>query len=224
MEIKGKIFDFLGDSITEGAGVDDIDNCRYDNVMRREYGLAATHNYGIGGTRIAHQSAPSEKPRHDLCFCGRVYNIEPDADVIVVYGGTNDYIHGDAPIGTPEDKTPATFCGGVNFLMDYLMEYFADKTVVFMTPARMHFKGVPDTVPSARPMKKPDAMPLTGYVEIIKAAAEKRGIPVLDMYRDFPINPNIPEHREKYTSDGLHFNDAGHAMIAKTLGEFLLSL
>ena len=113
---------FLGDSITEGVGVDDIENCRYDNVLRREYGLAATYNYGIGGTRIAHQSVPSEKPRHDLCFCGRVYNIDPNADIIVVYGGANDYIHGDAYIGTPEDKTPATFCGGVNFLMDYLME------------------------------------------------------------------------------------------------------
>ncbi len=224
MDIKGKIIDLLGDSITEGVGVNDVENCRYDNVLRREYSLAATYNYGIGGTRIAHQSAPSEKPRYDLCFCGRAYDLCPDADIIVVYGGVNDYIHGDAYIGTPDDTTPATFCGGVNFLMDLLLERYAGKTVVFMTPARMCLRGVSDETVSARPMKKPDAMPLIFYVDIIKAAAEKRGIPVLDLYRELPIDPNIPEHREKYTDDGLHFNDAGHAIIAKTLGDFLLSL
>lgn len=99
MELKGKIIDFLGDSITEGVGVRDIENNRYDNILKRKYGLKAVYNYGIGGTRYAHQSKPSLKPRHDLCFCGRAFNLNPDADIIVVYGGVNDYIHGDAPIG-----------------------------------------------------------------------------------------------------------------------------
>ncbi|MBR5633064.1 MAG: SGNH/GDSL hydrolase family protein [Clostridia bacterium] len=66
MELQGKIIDFLGDSITEGVGVTDKVNNRYDNVLRREYGLKETYNYGIGGTRLAHQSKPSAKPRHDL--------------------------------------------------------------------------------------------------------------------------------------------------------------
>ena len=56
--------------------------------------LKKVNNYGIGGTRIAHQNVPSEKPRYDLCFCGRAYNMERNADIIVVYGGVNDYIHG----------------------------------------------------------------------------------------------------------------------------------
>ena len=70
MELKGKIIDFLGDSITEGVGVTDQNN-RYDNVIHRRFELAAHYNYGIGGTRLAHQSVPSEIPRYDLCFCGR---------------------------------------------------------------------------------------------------------------------------------------------------------
>ena len=35
MELKGKIVDFLGDSITEGVGVTDRATNRYDNVMKR---------------------------------------------------------------------------------------------------------------------------------------------------------------------------------------------
>ncbi len=227
MELKGKIINFIGDSITEGVGVADTKNNRYDNIICREYGLKSVNNYGIGGTRLAHQEKPSEKPRFDLCFCGRVYNIDFSADITVVYGGVNDYIHGDAPIGTPSDTTPATFCGGVNFLMAFLKENFKGKPVIFMTPARTYrvpVGGVSDEAVSNSSVKKPDAMPLLGYVDIIKAAGKSHGIPVLDLYHNLPIDPHNPDHYQKYTVDGLHFNDEGHKILAKTLAEFLLAL
>lgn len=52
--------------------------------------LREAYNYGIGGTRLAHQYVPSEKPRYDVCFCGRAYNIDRESDLIVVYGGVNE--------------------------------------------------------------------------------------------------------------------------------------
>ena len=223
MELKGKIIDFLGDSITEGVGVTDQNN-RYDNVIHRRFELAAHYNYGIGGTRLAHQSVPSEIPRYDLCFCGRAYLLEKSADLIVVYGGVNDYIHGDAYFGTMEDRTPTTFCGAVYFLMNLLKTNYEGKKIVFMTPAHMHFKGISDKCLSGRPMKKPDAQPLSAYVEVIKARGEELGIPVLDLFEKLPIDPNNESDREKYTVDGLHFNDEGQGILAKTLGDFLETL
>ena len=223
MELKGKIIDFLGDSITEGVGVTDQNN-RYDNVIHRRFELAAHYNYGIGGTRLAHQSVPSEIPRYDLCFCGRAYLLEKSADLIVVYGGVNDYIHGDAYFGTMDDRTPTTFCGAVYFLMNLLKTNYEGKKIVFMTPAHMHFKGISDKCLSGRPMKKPDAQPLSAYVEVIKARGEELGIPVLDLFEKLPIDPNNESDREKYTVDGLHFNDDGQGILAKTLGDFLETL
>ena len=67
-------------------------------------------------------------------------------------------------------------------------------------------------------------MPLYGYVEIIKEAGEEFGIPVLDLYNGLGIDPNVEEDRVKYTTDGLHFNDDGHHIIAARLKEFLESL
>ena len=224
MELKGKIIDFLGDSITEGVGVSDIASNRYDNVMKKNYGLKAVYNYGIGGSRLAHQSKPSEKPRHDLCFCGRVYDLNRDADLIVVYGGVNDYYHGDAPVGKMGDKTPATFYGAVYFLMNFLRTEFAGKTVVFMSPARFFYDGMDGSRPSKRPQKLSDALPVLGYTEIIKETAKLFDIPVLDLFEKLGIDPTVPEQKEKYTTDGLHFNDEGHPLIAKALGEFLLAL
>lgn len=223
MELKGKIIDFLGDSITEGLGVSNLEN-RYDNRLAKMCELKAVHNYGIGGTRLAHQQSPSEKPRHDLCFCGRAYDLDRSADIVVVYGGVNDYIHGDAPIGKEGDTTPATFRGGVYFLMNLLKTNFAGKPVVFMSPAHCHYQGISDKDVSPRPMKRDDAMPLRGYVEIIKATGQKLGIPVLDLMENLGIDPNAPADRETLTADGLHFNDAGHEYIAKALEKFLKAL
>ena len=224
MELKGKIIDFLGDSITEGVGVVDRENNRYDNVLKKEYGLKAVYNYGIGGSRLAHQSKPSEKPRHDLCFCGRVYDLNRDADIIVVYGGVNDYLHGDAPIGQMGDTTPATFCGAVRFLMNFITTEYAGKQVVFLSPARFDYDGMNGRVPSNSPLKREDALPVLGYTKIIKDTAALYGIPVLDMYERLGIDPTDPTQKEKYTSDGLHFNDVGHHIIAARLREFLEAL
>lgn len=134
MNLNGKAIDFLGDSITEGVGVEDLNN-RYDNRLKAMLNLKAVHNYGIGGTRIAHQITPSAEPRYDLCFCGRAYDLNREADVIVVYGGVNDWIHGDAPFGEMSDTTPASFCGAVDFLMNLLKEKYPNARLVFMTPA-----------------------------------------------------------------------------------------
>lgn len=224
MELKGKTVNFLGDSITEGVGVSDIEGCRYDNRIHKQYQLAAHYNYAVGGSRLAYQSVPSEKPAHDLYFLGRAHKMQKNADLVVVYGGVNDYIHGDAYFGTMEDRSVMTFCGAVWCLMQYLTTAYAGKTVVFMTPAHMNYKGVSDSEVSPRPMKKPDAKPLQAYVDVIKERGKEFGVPVLDLFEHLGIDPNNEEQRKAYTVDGLHFNNEGHAFLARALGSFLETL
>ena len=93
MELTGKAINFLGDSITEGAGASAPDKC-YVEVLRRNYGLTHARNYGISGTRIAHQMQASDNPRNDLDFCGRFHKMDDHADAVVVFGGTNCFGHG----------------------------------------------------------------------------------------------------------------------------------
>ncbi len=222
MQLEGKVIDFLGDSITEGVGVSDRENNRYDHVLQRECNLKAVYNYGIGGTRLAHQSVPSEKARFDLCFCGRAYDLNPEADIVIVYGGVNDYLHGDAPFGKMGDRTPATFCGAVWFLMNFLKETYQRQTIVFMTPAHCCPGGhATDQLPSTDPHKRSDARAVVEYVDVILQTAKQFAIPVLDLYRTLGIDPNREEDRLKYTADGLHFNDDGHRILAHCLKNFL---
>ena len=225
MNIKGFKVNFLGDSITEGVGVVDRANCRYDKRLEKMCELSKTNNYGIGGTRLAHQQHASEKPRHDLCFCGRAYDMDKSADMVIVYGGVNDYIHGDAPFGKMGDTTPATFCGGVYFLMNYLRENYGNKPIIFMTPARCFLrKEVDDRLPSTHAKKTVPGKELLAYVDVILETAKKFNIPVLDLYRNLGIDPHDPQDFATYTADGLHFNDAGHGVLAQRLKEFIEAL
>ncbi len=224
MELKGKIVAFLGDSITQGIGVSDCVNSRYDRILLREEGLAEAINYGISGTRFAYQRMPSPTASFDLYFCGRACMIDPRADIIVVFGGVNDYLHGDAPVGSPEDHIPTSFYGAAWSLMNTLRTNYVGKTVVFMTPAHAYGYGDVDTTPSPNPNKLPDALPLLEYVDIIKERAREFEIPVLDLYRTLGINPCEEADRVAYAPDGVHFNEAGHAVIAAKLAEFLKAL
>lgn len=219
MELQGKKIAFLGDSITEGCGVENLVN-RYDNRLKEMCGLAAVYNYGIGGTRIACNTHASEKPRYDLYFSARAYDMEKDVDLVVVFGGTNDYGHGDAPFGTSEDVTPDTYLGGVRFLMKLLREIYQNTPIVFLTPARRNG----DEAIYFRQTTNPHARSLIHYVDGIQLIAKDFEIPVLDLYHELGIDPNLAEHREKYAPDGLHFNDAGHAKLAAVLRDFLLAL
>ena len=225
MDIKGFKVNFLGDSITEGAGVTDWAGCRYDNRLAVLCQLSATNNYSISGSRLAHQIHPSENPRYDLCFCGRAYDMDTTADMVIVYGGVNDYIHGDAPFGQIGDTTPATYCGGVYFLMNYLRTVYAGKPIIFLTPARCFLrKEVDDRIISTHARKLPGGKPLVDYVDVILQTAKQFNIAVLDLYRDLGLDPHDPECYATYTTDGLHFNDAGHAVLAQRLKEFIDAL
>ena len=221
MNIKGFKVNFLGDSITEGSGVENQEN-RYDNRIFKMCELSAANRYAISGSRLAHQIHPSEKPRYDLCFCGRAYDMDETADMVIVFGGVNDFIHGDAPFGEIGDKTPATFCGGVYFLMNYLRETYREKPIIFMTPARMFLRHeVSDLIPSTHAKKIVEGKPLIDYVEAILETAKQFGIHTLNLYKDLGIDPHNPEDFETYTMDGLHFNDIGHEKIANLLKNFI---
>ena len=225
MNVKGLKVNFLGDSITEGVGVSDIENCRYDNVIAKTLELSKVNNYSISGSRLAHQMYPSAKPRYDLCFCGRAYDMDITADMVVVFGGVNDYIHGDAPFGEIGDTMPNTFCGGVYFLMNFLRESYGDKPIVFMSPARCFLRHeVDDLVPSVHAAKRVPGKPLIDYVDVILETAKQFNIKVFDLYRNLGVDPHIPEQFEKYTTDGLHFNDQGHLLIAQKLKEIIDSI
>ncbi len=221
MDLKGKKINFLGDSITEGCGTSAPENT-FIEILKREYGLAQARNYGKGGTRIARQSEikDPDNPR-DKDFIMRAEDMDADADIIVVFGGTNDYGSGQAPLGSIDDSTMFTFYGAVRILCENLIKKYPSSTVVFITPLhRWNENGGLGTW-------KPEGVvqhPLCDYAKAVKEACERYSVPVLDLFSEGAMPYNIPEWSKKYSTDGLHPNDEGHILIAKKLGKFLENL
>ena len=140
-----------------------------------------------------------------------------DADAVVVFGGTNDYGHGDAPIGTFDDRTPDTFYGACHYLYRGLIQKYLGKPIVIMTP--LHRLGEEKKVNYNQ-----DANDLKRYVNIIREVAEYYSLPVLDLFATSGIQPDIKEIQDAYVPDGLHPNDAGHRFIAERVQSFLKNL
>lgn len=215
MELKNKKIAFLGDSITEGFGVADPDNIFW-NVIARRSG-AECYGYGIGGTRITPQINPSADPNWDRYFASRVEDMIPDADAVVVFGGTNDFGHGDAPMGTLTDRTEQSFCGAFHLLLEKLIRRYPQAQIVVMTP--LHRDGENQLGVNEIGLRR--EIPLEGYVDAIIAISGYYGIPVLDLYRVSGLQPAVPVLKERYMPDGVHPNDIGHARLADKLMGFL---
>ena len=174
-------------------------------------------NYGISGTRIARQKVVTED-LFDRDFNMRVEEMDASADVVVVFGGTNDFGHGDAPIGKFTDNTVYTFYGALHVLYRQLLERFPEKDIIVLTPLHrlsenvtINERGIP-----CEPLKK--------YVEAIREVAEYYSLPVLDLWKMSGMQPSVDVIREKYMPDGLHPSDRGAAKIADKLRDFLISL
>lgn len=219
MKLQGLKINFLGDSITEGCGTSGRDAC-FTERMKQKYGLACSRNYGIGGTRYAHQAKPSENPVTDLDFCIRAQEMDPDADVVVVFGGTNDYGHGDAPFGGSADRTADTFWGACHELYTILQERFPQATILIVTPIHR----TQDESSRGDGREQAPRPPLREYVRVIRETAQMYGLPVLNLFDADVLNPNYPQVCAQYVPDGLHPNDAGHIILAQEIGACLEAL
>ena len=218
MELRNKRILFLGDSITAGHGTTGKEKW-FTSLLEKRYGMECV-NYGIGGTRIARQEKPSENPEHDKDFPGRVDKMVREADVVCVFGGTNDFGHGDAPLGKMSDRTVFTFYGALHVLYSSLIERYPAALIFVITP--LHRLG--EDNPRGSSCKKNDVATLREYVEIIRQVAEYYSLPVLDLYAMSGLQPAVKAICEKYIPDGLHPNDEGHRVIAERIGGFLSSI
>ena len=217
MNLRGKKILFLGDSITEGVGASAYDKS-YVAVFAEMSG-ADVKNYGVSGTRIAKQTLKSENEQFDRDFLGRVDEMEKDADVVVVFGGTNDFGHGDAPIGDSNSRSEHTFYGAMHCLCEKLLNKYCDADIVFLTPLHRESEDA-----MIKENGIPGEMPLSGYVKIIKEVAGYYGMPVLDLFNMSGMQPKVEIIKKEFMPDGLHPSDKGARRIAERVCGFLSAL
>ena len=215
----GKKINFLGDSITEGYGTTKV----YHDYLNEMLSLSACRNYGIGGSTIANGQNP---------MYSRALSMDIDADLVCVFGGTNDFANFNCALGELCNKGENneriantdcdTFYGALHTLCNNLINRYPDKKIVMFTPIhREVFAG-----------QKTEFQPnnvgiyLYQYVNAVKEVAEWYSIPVCDLYSISGLQPNNSNHKSLYfsPSDGLHPKAEGHEVLARVIYNFLKNI
>ena len=203
---KGKKVVFNGDSITSGFASNPP---YYPAVVANNLGMSLS-NFARGGSTI---SVKETDPANRDPIVTRFDEMDSDADLIIIAGGTNDHSYAWTPIGTMSDRTNYTFYGSLHNLCLGLINKYIGKQILFMTPIKRY------KTPNSR------GETLEQYAEIIKEVCSYYGIPVLDMFREATLNMEIPSQATAlFADDGGHPNQAGHEVMARRVSGYLKQL
>ncbi|MBE6532953.1 MAG: hypothetical protein E7676_05575 [Ruminococcaceae bacterium] len=201
----GKTAVFVGDSITAGTG---CDGDKYWQILEESMGLSNVTAMGVPGSCI---SAKSDYGTNNSPLIQR-YNDIPEADLISIFMGTNDYGH-DTPLGTIDDIGDTSFYGALNVIIPSLQAKHPDSRIVFVTPLhRYGFGGL-----NFDYEKNGAGFTLQDYVDAVINVCRRHSIPVIDLYSISGLNPSLAVIRNTYMPDGLHPNANGHKYIANIL-------
>ena len=219
MELKGKKIYFLGDSITQGVGVEKSEKIFVNRIAAMTGAICK--NFGVSGTKIQNMIFQYEDMARNESFIQRVDRMEEGADVIVVFGGTNDWGEGDGELGVMENRDSHTFYGACHTLFLKLIEKYPEAEIVVLTP--LHRRR--ETIPQADGLRHIDNNAiLVDYVNILREVAEYYSLPVLDMWKCSKLQPAVDVLKGRYMPDALHPNDAGHEIMANRIIGFLKTL
>lgn len=218
---KYHVINILGDSLTEGVGARTPDKA-YPVVLSKLTG-AVVNNYGVSGSRITDIPEGWTNPGS---FVDRMYAMDKSADLVLVFGGTNDFWFGDCPIGKRTDTRPNTFYGALNTMLPYLKNAHPNADIVLIVPYQQS-KDADATHPYKRSTYSDFG---TGtfkqYRNAMLDRCEYYGIPVLDLYADYELN--LADNREaleaygNFICDGCHLNDAGYNLLARKIYRFIM--
>ena len=214
--IKQVVFD--GDSICQGSN---SSTAEHGNGWAGRIGPdnhMIYFNIGQGGATITADTYFNDDPstpRHWICrSIDTVENDYPDADYIILEGGTNDadLFYGDASkLGTfdPGDFTgpfdDTTFYGAMDSLCSKALTYYPKKKIGFVIAQKMG-TGYGNAVKNRRE-----------FFDYAATVCRKWGIPVLDLWNDGQLRPDIitmydPDYNtvETATAQGLCYYDGQH--------------
>lgn len=230
-----------GDSICAGKAFDDADGAWAGRIAERN--SMTYKNYAVGGGTITENVVDgSGNTKHSVSAnLDTMYAEYPDADYIILEGGTNDAdILGDrrnnvavARFGTFTEADfngnydADTFCGALENIFFRATNYWKGKKIGFIVAQKMGRSTIGYTAETHN---------RRNYFETAMAICEKWGIPVLNLWDDCYLNPTLPHH---YTNgatweankaagnlyaDGQHLLSAGYDYTADIVNSWLKTL
>jgi len=235
-KLTGKTIIWDGDSICSGSAACGNWATRIVERNSMEY-----KNYSVGGGTITENPPKSitGASRHSVCATlDKMYAEYPNADYIIIEGGTNDAdLLGNAMIGDKPTRLGTydrfnytgeydreTFCGALESIFYRATEYWMGKKIGFVVAQKMGC----------------DARSYGNRRFYFDKAVEiciKWGIPYIDLWNGCYLNPNLmwmynkdktpDENKEEnicFYIDGQHLTSRGYDFTSELIENWLLTL
>ena len=210
----GYIPDYYSKFYPEMGDITRVEDTWWMQMLERT-GMELCRNASYSGSTVSGQSQDNGDGRYACGNC-RVLDLAgdegEDPDVILILMGANDLLT-DIPLGAYDGVSPVeegyikTFSEAYALMLDKMMKRYPQTEIYCCTMVevgRWNEAGEGYSYTNAHSAAAKD------YNAWIKAVAEAKGIPVIDVYECGITAENI----QQYTSDGTHPNPAGAKLIA----------
>lgn len=229
----GKKVGFLGDSMTDprrGRGQE-----HWWSYLRQLIGIE-DYVFARSGYRWDKMLPLAEQMRD---------SVGTDLAAIFIWCGTNDF-NGNKPIGeffteatevvnvNGQDMprkhrvwnyTEDTYTGSINRTLRFLKENYPDTQIYIMTPIHRGFASFNEkNVQQDEDYANALGLYIEDYVDMLKLAAAYWSVPVIDLYGESGIYPNLRSNDDmiaKPDTDRLHPSEAGHYRVARIIQDRL---
>ena len=194
---SGQNMNVIGDSIVAGGFGNFL------NPVKDILHLAEARNYGLGGSLMASSAFDSDYPP----VVSRYGSMDPDAQIIVVHAGTNDY-SAQIPLGDANSTDIRTFNGALNTIMSGLRTMYPTALIIFDSILhRFNDSNLP--------------IPCSSYRKCIEDRCLANHIVFYDCYKysGFDFVKGYYDHI--LTPDGLHMNQTGANIFGRKLAGFI---
>lgn len=144
-------------------------------------------------------------------------------DLVVVFGGINDYIKG-IPFGESGGDKTTHFVPAVDYFFEYLVNNFTQARIAIISPLRTSSSNAPN------------GKTQTDYADYIKSVAKSYSLPVLNLTDESGFCPSVVAFKNRWTlteyeggdgvtGDGVHPNEEyERGFLAPMIRAFLQSV
>ena len=189
----------IGDSISD-TGL--IPQRKYMTVLGERFSNVTITNLGKDGSHYTNKTTGYQR------FITQLHNHSTTyaPDIITIFGGVNDYIQS-VPIGDASSTDNTNFYGAVKEFVSALNTKYPTSKKVFILPLNMR-NGVFSTNANGTNSL---GNTLANYRDALISVLDSNNMAYIDLHADSELQPDL------ITSDGLHPNQDGHALLARKL-------